>query len=368
MTLATSALPASRQGRTGHRWRQPLSISSVGACIPPVTATGRFLALSLMLVVVAACGDKAAPIPSTGSSVAADPSVTASGIARRGRAGSRRPGPGAGAGGDASGDLITAAYEAGTIDRPTALLYRLQAIVGDDRLPAEYAARRSRTSAAATIVVTEWDTFTDAQQRGVPALRRPAHGSPERVRRCRSTATTGRPAAAAMTLASSTRAVSARSPRTPAWTASPAQEVPGLPVVVWGQCGGLSERLVLGLGTRSRPMSRTAWDPLVRADGRSRSATPTTPTDTFPDAPEGNDGLLDVYVVAGSVGGRARSITTDALATTYPAAPLGRADDGPHDERLHGRGLDQGRRGAPPVDDRPRAVPCVPVRAQQLGG
>ena len=47
------------------------------------------------------------------------------------------------------------------------------------------------------------------------------------------------------------------------------------------------------------------------------------PADEFPDAPEGNDGLLDIYVVAGLVGGQERSISTDALAETNPARPRG---------------------------------------------
>ena len=93
-----------------------------------------------------------------------------------GTAGPGGPAPSGSAGGpgDGSTELITAAYAAGRIDRPTALLYRLQASVGDDRLPAEFQAPSFEDDGAGSIVLAEWDTFTAEQQAAfMPYLVRP---------------------------------------------------------------------------------------------------------------------------------------------------------------------------------------------------
>ena len=99
------------------------------------------------------------------------------------------------------------------------------------------------------------------------------------------------------------------------------KEVPDLPVVVWGQCAGLSDAEALASTDEVAADVEAAWGPLSELMG-DPIGDANNPDDTFPDAPEGDDGLLDVYVVAGLVNGRARSITTDAIATTYPAPPL----------------------------------------------
>ena len=89
----------------------------------------RLPALLAAALLVAACG---ADTPSGAPTGSGTPSATSlTGPAPSGFAG--QPG-------DTSTELITAAYEAGRIDRATALLYRLQASVGDDRLPGEFRA------------------------------------------------------------------------------------------------------------------------------------------------------------------------------------------------------------------------------------
>ena len=288
----------------------------------PVTTTGRFLALSLLLVVVVACGDK--PPPSRAPAPPASPARRLPvRCARRpgssgGPAASLGPGPGPVTGsGDASGDRITAAYEAGTIDRASALLYRLQASIGDERLPAEYRGNAIEDDGAALIVLEEWDTFTDAQREAfLPYVVRPT--DPRSVFALPKTATIGRPVAAAVTLASTHAAVTAAT----CVDGFARQDVPGIPVIVWGQCGSLSEGSVLGLVDEIAADVADAWDPLVTLMG-DPIGDANDPADDFPDAPEGNDGLLDIYVVAGSVGGRERAISTDALAATSPTGPWG---------------------------------------------
>ncbi|MHB8891003.1 MAG: hypothetical protein ACYC65_03040 [Candidatus Limnocylindrales bacterium] len=64
--------------------------------------------------------------------------------------------------------------EGGRIDRATALLYRLQASVGEDRLPGEFRALTLEDDGAAEIALAEWGTFTAEQQAAMrPYLVRP---------------------------------------------------------------------------------------------------------------------------------------------------------------------------------------------------
>lgn len=281
---------------------------------PHRAAAGRSLALSIMLVVVAACGDKPSPAPSDAAAVPPSGGPAAS-VPAGGPGASGAP---VAVGEDAtSGDLIAAAYAAGTIDRPTALLYSLQATVGDERLPDEYRGAPAEDDGALTIVATEWDTFTDTQREAfLPYVVRPT--DPKSIYALPGTATTRRPAAGVVTLASAHAAITAAD----CVDGFVRQPVPGLPAVVWGQCGGLSESGVLGLVDEISADVADAWERIANLMGGDPIGDRNIENDGFPDAPEGDDGMLDIYVVAGSVGGHARAISTNAVATTYPAAPL----------------------------------------------
>lgn len=284
---------------------------------PRSWSIGATVALALVLA-VAACGADA-PTAAPGSSAVPAPSATGAPGTTAAPAPTGPSAPGATGGEGTSGDLITAAYEAGTIDRATGLLYRLQAAAGDDRLPAEYrsgAAVPAEDDGAAAIVVAEWATFTDEQRAAfLPYVVRPT--DPASIYALPGTARSP------FTLASTRGATAGPAGGTAAVCEDGflRESVPGLPVVVWGQCGGSTEPAVLARVDEVLTYVAAVWPPMTALMG-DPIGDANLPDDDYPDAPEAGDGLLDVYVVAGSVGGRARPITTAALATTITAPPV----------------------------------------------
>jgi hypothetical protein len=307
----------------------------------PSIAAPAALALAF---VVAACGADAPTVaPPSGTTpspswAAATPAVAASpGTA----------GPGVTGGGATGSDLVTAAYEAGTIDRATGLLYRLQAATGDDRLPAEYrgagaAGTPGEDDGAAAIVVAEWATFTEAERAAfLPYVVRPTDPasiyalpgtarSPFTLASTRGATTRGAataPTRAAATTSGAPTSGASTTAGLPSTTAAVCEDgflretVPGIPVTVWGQCGGSTESRVLARVDEVLTYVAEVWRPMTDLMGEPIGDA-NLPDDDYPDAPEAGDGLLDIYVVAGSVGGRARPITTNALATTITAPPL----------------------------------------------
>jgi hypothetical protein len=280
----------------------------------------RIVALGLVIVLAACGGGDATPVPAGGTAgpsaspgaATAEPAAPGSSAAPESTAAPSSSSDGA------TGDRITDAYESGAIDRPTALLLRLQASAGDPALPAEYGAPGIEDSAVTAIVVSEWDTFTDAQRDAfLPYVVRPTD-----PRSMFAQSATASGDGAGIVLASTRQAAQATLTAASCSDGFASKVVDGIPIKVWGQCGGLSEIAVLQLIDEVAADVAEAWGPLVDLMG-DPVGDRNDPSDSFPDAPEGDDGLLDIYVVAGSVGGRQRELTTDALATTYATGPLG---------------------------------------------
>src|SRR5262245_36900718 len=85
---------------------------------------------------------------------------------------------------------IADAQAAGTIDEPTALLYRLYANTGDSRLPAQYQGEWSEDNAAGDRARAVWPTLTADQQAALqPFLVRPT--SPQSIWATPASASTG---------------------------------------------------------------------------------------------------------------------------------------------------------------------------------
>ena len=268
------------------------------------------------VLLVAACGANTPSGDPAGSSTpSGPPSGVPTGSSTPLATGSIGPAPSGSAGepGDTSTELITAAYEGGRIDRATALVYRLQASVGDDRLPGEFRAPTSEDDGAAEIALAEWGTFTAEQQAAMrPYLVRPT--DPGSVFAPASTAAGGGAELASIRLANVPVCENG-------FMRAPAPD--GLPLVVWGQCGGddldMQARMedVLAIMTEAwGPMTDLMGWPLGDANVQG---------DDQADSLEAGDGLLDVYVVAASVSAHARRIdlgdNSTALAVTRSAPP-----------------------------------------------
>ncbi len=263
----------------------------------------RLPALLAAALLVAACGADTPSGAPTGSGTPLATSLT--GPAPSGSVG--QPG-------DTSTELITAAYEAGRIDRATALLYRLQASVGDDRLPGEFRALTLEDDGAADIALAEWDTFTAEQQAAMrPYLVRPT--DPGSVFAPASVAAGGAVQLASTRLAAAS-ACSNGFMRTPA--------PDDIPLVVWGQCGGEDAVMEARMEDVLAVMTE-AWGPMTALMGWPLGDA-NVEGDDLADSPEAGDGLLDVYVVAASVSAHARRIDLGenpaALAVTRGAPPF----------------------------------------------
>ena len=263
----------------------------------------RLPALLAAALMVAACG---ADTPSGAPTGSGTPSATSlTGPAPSGFAG--QPG-------DTSTELITAAYEAGRIDRATALLHRLQASVGDDRLPVEFRALTLEDDGAADIALAEWGTFTAEQQAAMrPYLVRPT--DPGSVFAPASTAAGGD-----VQLASTRFAAASACTNGFMRTTAP----DGIPVVIWGQCGGDDAVMEARMADVLAIMTE-AWGPMTDLMGRP-VGDENVDGDDLADSPEAGDGQLDVYIVADSVSAHARAIdmggNSAALAVTHGAPPF----------------------------------------------
>lgn len=213
--------------------------------------------------------------------------------------------------------MITAAYEAGALDRPTALLHRLQAAAGDDRLPAAFRGAEGserEDDGASSIVLAEWDTFTDAQREAfIPYMVRPT--DPRSVWAPVATASANE--AGIVTLAGFGLPVTAAGCQ----DGFLREEAPGLPIVVWGQCGGASESSVLAKVEEVIAYMTAVWGPMTDLMGEPLGDA-NDPNDRYPDPPEGADGLLDIYVVQSSLSAHGRELSNAALASTFAAPPF----------------------------------------------
>lgn len=281
----------------------------------------------LVVALVAGCGGDEPSVPG-GSGTAGSPGPAVSGA-------TASPGSGASPAVDADGealmpgDLISAAVETGTLAPASGLLYRLQAAAGDDRVPAEYRGPATEDDGASTLVLAGWDGFTDEQRAALlPYVVRPTDprsiwassgpaagtggGTTDTGGTTDDTIDSGRVILAA-----------ARFPETASGCVDGflREEVPGIPMVVWGQCGGASESAVLARVEEVIADMSDLWWPMTSVMGEPLGDA-NDPGDSFPDPPEGADGMLDIYVVDTSVSSHGRPLDNSALATTHATAPM----------------------------------------------
>jgi hypothetical protein len=214
-----------------------------------------------------------------------------------------------------SASKIAEALASGAIDEPTSILYRLYANVGDDRLPAEYHGAWSEDTASGDRARDLWETFTKDQQAAVlPFLVRPT--SPRSVWAAPGVAQSGTGIGLASWHASGLLTASAcengfiRK-----------QVAPTIPVVIWGECGQMSESAVGAQVDEVALDMADLWGPMTTYMGEP-IGDQNVAGDTLADTPEGGDGLLDIYLVSAGLTMHGRALDNDALASTWEWSPL----------------------------------------------
>jgi hypothetical protein len=219
-----------------------------------------------------------------------------------------------------SASKIAVALASGAIDEPTSILYRLYASAGDDRLPSAYGGAWSEDDPAADVARVRWDSFPpDVQASMLPFLVRPT--SPRSTWAASASASRRGPQLVSLTTASVRLAASACQDGFIRKQVSPT-----VPILVWGQCGGMSESAVAALVDEVRQDMADLWGPMTAYMG-DPIGDANVAGDQFADSPEGGDGMLDIYLVDASLRLHGRTLSTGALASTVAWAPyVGPAD------------------------------------------
>jgi hypothetical protein len=192
-------------------------------------------------------------------------------------------------------DLILAGEEAGVIDEPTAILYRVYSVFGDDRLPEQYRGPTQDDTAALDIAMTEIATYpADVQQQLQPFLLRPTDPNSYWAQPVT--------AIAARALAATDARTAVVSPCVNGWITRPAATAPAL---VWAQCGiGAADPPVLAQRIDEAIADiDSLWGPMTTLMGQpiGDATIPGDPT-------EKNDGKLDIYIVDYSTTLRGRDL------------------------------------------------------------
>jgi hypothetical protein len=254
---------------------------------------------------IAACNSTPSTPPATPPGSAAPVQTAASPDATQVPGATGTPDSGA----PTSTSKIADALASGTIDEPTSLLYRLYASFNDDRLPAEYQGAWSEDLDASHRVRELWDTLSvDVQAALLPFMVRPT--SAKSIWAPAVSASRGGAALTSVRLAGTTcqdgfihRQVSAT-----------------VPVVIWGQCGGMSEAAVQAEVDESAQHMAELWLPMTNYMGEPIGDA-NVAGDAFADSPEGGDGLIDIYLVAPAVTLHGRALGTTALGVTEDWTP-----------------------------------------------
>ena len=284
-------------------------------------ALRRSLVAAILVALVVACEQPRPSGPPDASQVAGQPTPTA-GTSEP--PASSAPAPSGGPLEDeptppSSSDLILAALAAGELDEPTAILYRLFAVVNDERLPEQYRGEWSEDDAAQVLAVQGYDAFPQAiQEQLVPFLVRPTSPLsywapvPEAVARAA-------PAAAGVALAAyqapQTAAAACVNGFISQRAAAPAQ------AIVWGQCGARSEADVQAQVGKVAGFISALWKDMTTLMGGGPIGDQNDPSTNLDDATESNDGLLDLYIVDATVSRHGRSLDSTGLAACHMAFP-----------------------------------------------
>lgn len=263
-----------------------------------------FAAIAVLLV---ACSNNPSTPPATGAPGTGGPDQATSGPgATAGPESTASPGEAAA---PTSMSKIIEALKSGVIDEPTSLLYRLYASFNDDRLPAAYQGEAAEDNAVGVRVRQLWPTLTADQQAAMlPFMVRPT--SPKSV---------WLPAASAS--AGGAQLASVRLTATACQDGFLRKQVsPTVPIVIWGQCGGMSEANVAALVDEVAQDMAELWEPMTKYMGEPIGDANVV-NDAFADSPEGGDGLLDIYLVDSSRTLHGRGLSTRVLAVTSDWTP-----------------------------------------------
>ena len=276
----------------------------------------------VLLISIVGCDQSPTATP-VGSGGAASPGSQPSGSAPAASGPSASGGaPTPSSGSPTSADLIEADLAAGTIDRPTAILYRVYAVFGDQRLPAKYVSTVDVEDSAALMAARlELDSLPEAIAAELrPFLVRPTDPS--------SVFYDVRRTAAGPTI----RLASWRGPD----SAIPANAAPAAvvcnPISGWGYALGVARFKVWGeCGTPEDDadiqqvvaMVENYWDAETAFMSREPLADEGAPVpdEWLNDA--GGDGRIDFYLVNGCVtrGGPCRALGLNSYAETPVTAP-----------------------------------------------
>lgn len=206
--------------------------------------------------------------------------------------------------------LIGAAVASGTLDSGTAVLYRLYAFFGDPRLPEQYRGGWSDDDLAFDVARQQFDELpVETQALVLPFLVRPT--SPR----------------SNLSAQPTTALLAAAGPLTAQACVNGfvrQQVSPTIPVVVWGQCGGMAESAVVARVDEVVGFMQDLWSPMTTLMGPP-IGDENVENDSYDDTPETGDGLLDIYLIDASVSAFGRSLTiprTQTLAAALETPPF----------------------------------------------
>lgn len=215
-------------------------------------------------------------------------------------------------------EKIQVALAAGTIDVPTSYLYRAYAQVDDPLLPEDYRGEPDEDLALDLLIRQELSTFApEIQEQLMPYLVRP--NDPISIW-SRETADGGGGA-----LGRSRSAGAARVPAPPSalacvdgWIHDRVSST--IPVMLWARCqfdpAAANVRL-----EEARGYFRQVWLPMTNHMGLPIGDR-NIANDGYPDPPEGNDGLIDVYLVSGGPSVRDVTARPGIYGKAVPTAPF----------------------------------------------
>ena len=219
-------------------------------------------------------------------------------------------------------EKIQAAVEAGAIDDATAYLFRAYAQVGDPRLPEAYRGLQTEDDALWIALYRDMPSLPQViQEQLLPYFVRPT--DPRSV-------WNEEPAATAQGLVGAGRrgrtfTVEQGRAWAPAFACSNGwirdRVSSTIPITLWSQCG-----VDQGAANTRLEEARTYlvrhWLAETNLMGFPIGDA-NDPNDDYPDPPEGDDGLVDIYLLANTTPtGHPRTLTTGGYASVRPTAPL----------------------------------------------
>jgi hypothetical protein len=286
-----------------------------------------FLAALTLLAAACAPNQTPSPSPSPSEAAASNGPVASEPVAEASP--SANPGPSQGAGdppaNSTSADLITAAVANGTIDEATGYVYRFYAQWFDPRLPDAYRGASGDDADLVALAQAAFDSLTpDDQARLRPFLVRPRDAG-SYFNEPQVTAATAR-ISLASAAGGSTGIPVAQAPSDPRCDELHfvENEVPGIPVTVWGRCYEHSGAYTYDVETDVAEVMvfiADLYPKEVALMGRPIGDQFKDPAHPEYEVSEAGDGRIDIYVVKGRFTPYDRLLENEHKAITYPAEP-----------------------------------------------